>query len=91
MPIGNLNVGSYRQLTASANIKSSQGALLGFFLSSTTAGTITIYDDAGTGTTTKILDTVTPTGLAWYDLPAAFANGCYVVIGGAASVTMVYV
>lgn len=91
MAIGNLQAGAFRQLAATANIKSSQGALLGFFVSSSTAGTIAIYDDTATGTTTKILDTFTPAGLGWFDLPAAFATGCYVVIGGTMQVTLVYV
>ena len=91
MSIGNLQNGQFKQMSATANIKASQGVLLGFFVSSTTAGTIAIYDDPAAGTTTKIIDSLTPTVLGWYTLPAAFTTGCNVVIGGALQVTMVYV
>ena len=90
--IGNLNVGAFKQLAASANVKSSQGALLGIFVSAaTTTPTITIYDDTATGTTTKIVDTFTPVAGTWYPIPVSFATGLYVVISGTVSATVSYV
>lgn len=80
-----------KQLSATANICNSDGLLAGVFCSSSTAGTMTIYDDAATGTSTKIVDTFTMVTGTWYPLPFAFANGIYCVIGGTASVTVGYV
>lgn len=91
MPIGNNNVGTYKAVSATGNIKNSSGALLGFFVSSSTALTVTLYDDAATGTTTPILATFTPATIGWFDLPASFVSGLYAVLGGTGTVTFVYV
>lgn len=92
MTIGNLNVGSARVVSASGNLKASQGAMLGIFVAAASATpTITVYDDAATGTTLKIVDTFTPVPSTWYPLPIAFANGLNVVISGTVSATVVYV
>ena len=92
MAIGALNIGNYKQLAASANVKSGQGAMLGIFVSAATATpTITIYDDAAAGTTTKIVDVFTPVASTWYPLPYGFTNGLNVVFGGTVSATVSYV
>lgn len=88
MAIQNLQLGAYRNMTASANVKAVSGGLLGFYVNSTTAGTIQFYDDAATGTTTPITGTITPS-VGWNALPVGFANGLYAVIGGALNVTVV--
>ena len=91
MAIGNLPVGNAKAISASANVKSSQGAMLGIFCSSSTSGTITLYDDAATGTSTAIAAVFNVTAGTYYTLPVAFANGLYVVVGGTAAVTVVLV
>jgi hypothetical protein len=91
MAIGNLPVGSAKAISATANVKSSQGAMLGIFCSSSTSGTITLYDDAATGTSTAIAASFNVTAGTYYSLPVAFANGLYVVVGGTAAVTVVLV
>lgn len=85
------NVFTPKQITATANICNSDGILGGIFCSSSTAGTATVYDDAATGTTNKIVDTFNLTAGAYYTLPYAVANGIYIVIGGTASITVGYV
>ena len=80
---------TYKLLTATANICSGDGVLGGVWCSSGTA-TVTIYDDSGTGTTTKMVDTFTPTAATYSPLPFGFANGCYVVISGTGSITVAY-
>lgn len=87
--IGNLNVGVYKNLTATANVKASQGAMLGFYVNSTTAGTIQFYDDAATATTAPITGLITP-AVGWNELPITFASGLYVVIAATLNVTIVY-
>lgn len=90
MAIGNLPVGAYSNKTASGNVKSSQGALLGFYVNSTSSGTIVLYDDAATGTTTAISGTITP-AIGWQNFPVAFTNGLNIVIANTLNVTLVYV
>lgn len=91
MSVTNLNVGGYKQITSSGNVSSRPSNLLGIFVSAATATpTITVYDDAATGTTTKIVDTFTPTSGTWYILPFSTANGINVVLGGTVSATVAF-
>lgn len=90
MGVGNFQVGNYTNKTASANIKSSEGSLIGFYVNSTSSGTIAFYDDAATGTTTAITGTITP-AIGWYFLPVAFSKGLNAVIGSTLNVTIVWV
>lgn len=86
----NLQSGSPKNLTASANVKSKAGTLLGFYVNSTTSGTLTLYDDSGTGTTLPISGTITP-AIGWHFYPVGFANGLYAAIGATLNVTLVYI
>lgn len=89
--LGNLNIGQPKQLSATANVRATQGGLVGIFVSAASATpTITVYDDAATGTSTKIVDTFTPAASTWYPLPIGVANGIYVVISGTVSATVVH-
>ena len=90
MAIGNLQVGSYTNKTASANIKSGQGAMLGFYVNSTSSGTIAFYDDASTGTATPITGTITP-AIGWHSMPVCFSSGLNAVIANTLNVTIVWV
>ena len=89
MSIGNLSVGQAKVCTAgfSGNVKSGQGAMLGFFAS--VAGTANIYDDAATGTTVQLASAI-PIAQGWNAFPAAFANGLNLVLTTAAG-TLIYV
>ena len=78
----------YAQITASGNVWPKSVALLGIFVSSATAGTITVYDDAGTGTAVKIVDTFTVAPATYYKLPFRTLNGLNVVLGGTVSCTV---
>ncbi|MFK4444646.1 hypothetical protein ABH944_004850 [Caballeronia udeis] len=81
---------SYKQFSASANMCVGDGIMAGIFVSSTTAGTVTVYDDAATGTTTKIVDTVT-LAVGWNPMPFAFSKGLNIVVGGTLSATLGYI
>lgn len=88
--IGNLQNGAPKLVTASGNVKVGSGALLGIFVSAASSTpTITIYDDAATGTTTKIVETFTPVAATWYNLPIAVSAGINIVISGTVSATVV--
>ena len=85
----NLNVGGYKQITATGNVCPQAGAaLLGIFVSTTTAGTITVYDSNATSTATTIVATFTPVAATWYTLPFSASQGLYIVVGGALSATV---
>lgn len=90
--IGALNVGGYKVISATGNLKSSNGALIGFFVSAASATpTITVYDDAATGTGTPLVSVFTPAASTWYPIPVGFSAGLYVVISGTVSATAVFV
>lgn len=94
MAIGAIECGTSVPITATTQIKTSQGAVINIIVSSTTAGTFALYDTAnGTvSAATKIMDTITPTTSgSSITIRAAFANGLYVVITGTLSISVVYV
>lgn len=80
---------TYKQISASGNVCAIDGILGGIFVSSTTSGTVTVYDDPATGTATKIVDTVT-LAVGWNPMPFAFSKGLNVVVGGTLSATVAY-
>jgi hypothetical protein len=71
------NVGGYKQISATGNVSPFGASLLGIFVSSSSSGTITIYDSATTTTT-------------WYPMPVGTTAGIYVVVGGTLSATVVF-
>lgn len=78
-----MKTGMYKNLTATANIAKASGELLGFYVNSTTSGTIQFYDSATTTTSTPITGVITP-AIGWHFLPVSTVNGIYAVIGGSA-------
>ena len=70
-------------LTASGAIGLSPGTLIGFYINSTTAGTIVLLDGGSTGT--EISGTIVP-AIGWHTFPAEFASaeGPYATIAGTA-------
>lgn len=87
----------YAQISATTNVAKNGGAnaslgyLTGIFVSSASSTpTITVYDDASSGTTTKIIDTFTPVSATYYPMPAAYKTGCNVVISGTVSCTVFF-
>lgn len=81
---------SYKQISASTAVKSSDGTIGGIFVSAASSTpTITVYDNtAASGA--KIIDTFTPTAATYYQIPAAYSTGCYVAIVGTVSCTVFY-
>jgi hypothetical protein len=73
------------RLTASGQILGGPGQISGFYVSSTTAGTI-ILRDALTATTPIIVNTITP-AVGWHACPAELANGGYASLSGTIDVT----
>lgn len=85
---------TYKQITATAQVKPSAGKLKGLFVSAASSTpTVTIYDSANFSTSDpKILDTFTPSAATnhnFYDGIYA-KNGLYVVISGTVSATIAF-
>lgn len=75
-------------ISASTNIMVGRGILGGIFVSAASATpTITVYDDASTGTGHPLLSVFTPTAATYYPIHAFVGNGVYIVIGGTVSCT----
>lgn len=91
MAIGALDVGSYKVFTASGNIKSGPGAILGIVVASSTAGTVALFDSAATDTNTLMLGTTALVGATYLPVNACFVNGLNIVVGGALNATVIYV
>lgn len=82
--------GKYANLTDDTLVKQGEGQLSGFYVNSTSAGVIQIYDGASTSGT-PITGQVTP-AVGWHPLPVAFANGLYIEkVSGTINLTAVYV
>lgn len=81
----------YKQMSASANVSTGPSTLGGIFCSTSTAGTVTVYDDASTGTATKMVDTFSLVPGQYFPLPFGASAGLNVVIGGTASITVGFV
>ncbi len=79
--------GSPVNLAATGAISLSPGTLLGFYVNSTTAGTIVLRDGGSSGT--AISGTITPL-IGFHRFPAACAVGCHATIGGTLNVTFFY-
>lgn len=81
----------YAQIAASGNVYAQPAALHGIFVSSASATpTITVYDDAATGTAKKMVDTFTPVAGQFYPLPFRALKGLNVVISGTVSCTVAF-
>ena len=71
-------------LTATGTIQAAGGALLGFYVNSTTAGTIVLRDGGASGT--AISGTITP-AVGFHRFPASFGSNLHATIGGTLNVT----
>jgi hypothetical protein len=60
------------------------GMLIGFYVNSTSAGTIVLKQGGSGGT--AISGTITP-AVGWHTFPAAFVAGLHATVGGTISVT----
>lgn len=77
--------GTPKLLTATGTVNANPGTLLGFYVNSTTSGTIVINDN-----TTAVSGTITP-AIGFHRFPATFGTSCKVTIANTISVTFFYV
>lgn len=85
---------NYIQLSATKQVKTGAGKLFGIFVSTTSSGTLTVYDSPASSTSDpKIVDTITvAAGTQYVSFPAGlyFNKGLYIVLANAASFTVAY-
>ena len=84
----------YKQSSATVQVKPMAGKLYGIFVSSTTSGTLTVYDSATSSTSDpKIAETITvAAGTHYLNFPAGlyFSKGLYVVAANTVQFTVAY-
>jgi hypothetical protein len=85
---------NYTQTSATKQIKVGAGKLFGIFVSTSSSGTLTIYDSGASSTSDpKIADTISvAAGTTYLNIPAGlyFNNGLYIVLASSASFTVAY-
>ena len=74
--------------TSTGSVSLVPGTLLGFYVNSTTAGTIVIGNGSGAAGT-AISGTITP-AIGWHRFPAYCTAGCYATIANTINVTFVF-
>lgn len=82
-----VETGSPINLTASGAVSLTAGNLLGFYVNSTSSGTIVIRDGGSGGT--AISGTITP-AIGFHRFPAYVTGGCYATIGATINVTFFF-
>ncbi len=85
-----VETGAYKNLTASANCSAVSCKVIGYLCSTTGGGTVQLYDDAATGTTTPITAAVTVVAGQFYPVPAQTINGLYCAISGTCNITICF-
>jgi hypothetical protein len=81
--------GNFKNITATGAVTANPGALLGFYVNSTTAGTLVLRDGGAGGTVMG--GTITPP-IGFHRFPANFgALGLHATVGGAIDATFFYV
>lgn len=79
--------GTGQVISSSTTVAKNPGAtLVGIFVSAASATpTIAVYDSSATSTSTKIIDTFTPTAGTFYPMYCSAQQGIYIVISGTVS------
>jgi hypothetical protein len=84
----------YKQLAATNQVKIGAGKLYGIQVSTTSSGTLTVYDSNKSDTNDpKIANTITLTaGASYLSFPAGifFSKGLYVALANTAEFTVIY-
>lgn len=79
---------SYKNLSASGQVKATGGVLCGIFVASTSAATVKLWDN--TAATGAILINTHTIGAGWNAMPFQFNNALFLTIAGTADMTVSY-
>lgn len=71
--------------TSTGQVKTGGGAILGFYVNSTTGGTLVLHDHASAASG-AITGTITP-AIGWHPFPLKFSQGLHIVIANTLDVT----
>ncbi len=82
-----LGLGSYSNITSTTAITAKPTILTGFYVNSTSSGTIVFKDGGASGTV--VSGTITP-AIGWHFFPASFATSLHATIANTLDVTLVY-
>lgn len=82
--MNNSMYGAPVRLTATGQVTTGMGRIRGFYVASTTSGTIVFRDGGGSGT--QISGTITPAA-GWHEWPGSFATNLHVTIANTIDVT----
>lgn len=82
-----LEIGKHKNLTATGNVTTINTALMGFYVNSTSAGTL-ILKEGGSGGT-ALGGTITPS-IGYHAFPTNADGGLHATIGGTLDVTFFY-
>ena len=74
-------------LTGSGAVSLTPGTLIGFYVNSTSSGTIVLRDGGSGGT--AVTGTITP-AIGWHAFNGAFATNCYATLGSTINVTFIF-
>ncbi len=88
--MANFCAANYLNGSISQNISKNPAALVGVFVSAVTgSGTMSIFDDAGTGTSVTLISAFTPNvSICWYPMPIQARNGLNVSIAATVTYTI---
>ena len=80
-------VGAYKNITATGAVTTGPCQLLGFYVNSTTAGTLVLRDGGASGTVMS--GTITP-AIGYHPFPANVGSSLYATEGGTLDVTFFF-
>ena len=85
-----LQPGTYKNMTGTGSITSAAARLIGFYVNSTTAGTLVFRDGGASGTV--VSGTITPAiGWHFYPICGVSASGLHVTVANTIDVTFITV
>jgi hypothetical protein len=80
-------VGGYKNITATGAVSNGSCQLIGFYVNSTTAGTVVLRDGGASGTVMS--GTITP-AIGFHRFPANVGVSLYATVGGTLDVTFFF-
>jgi len=82
-----IQAGQYKNITSSAAVSAGAGQLIGFYVNSTTGGTIVLRDGGASGTVMS--GTITP-AIGFHPFPATFGTSLHATLANVIDVTFFF-
>lgn len=80
----------YKTLSASGQVATGPGVLKGFYVGTSTALTVKIWDNTAASGSVILETTATLTAGTFHEIPAGFANGLFFTLGGTGTITVFF-